>query len=195
VSEQSDSGKRWAEVYLETMLEEYAADSARVKWILYRMATLRESGQDFEKAAEILQRVLEMPDVDPLEYAVTARRLSHLQVRQRNLEAAEEVLLGCLGQEINNAVRSECLYDLAHVSSLSSKYRAGRNFLDQILDMDDAAPDIKIMTEFMIADMLEQEGKLSEALQAFEAIRDRYPNPLVVTTRVGLIQKQLKGKK
>ena len=194
VSEQNDTTRRWMLGYLDSMLEEYANDLPRKRAVLYRLAAHYESTAQLDKAAQSLQQIIESLSDKPDEYAALARRLAHIYVNQQSLELAEETLLGCLGLKLSEVQQSECLYDLAYVNILAGKLGEAKNLLDQILDMDQGAPQIRTMAEFMVADMLEQEEKYPEALTAFEKIKNNYPNPQVVAIRIAYLQKKIKKK-
>jgi TolA-binding protein len=55
--------------------------------------------------------------------------------------------------------------------------------------MPGAEKDLKALAGFMLGDALEQQGKMAEALAAFEAVRETYPNELVVETRIRQLRK------
>lgn len=192
VVERGNQGTSWIVDGLETMLVEYEADPKRSADILFRLGEANEKTGRFERAAEYWSQYIEQPGLDPVRSAAVHRRLASLNFRLRRFEAAEENLHGCLALPVGEAVHAQCLYDLADNASTRELLDDADRFAHQVLDMDDAAPEIKSRAGFIVADIQEQRGQPGEALAMFETIRDAYPNPGAVDVRIAHLKKKVK---
>ncbi len=177
--------------YLEAMLMEFAEDDARAEIVLRRMGELNESLRRYDKAADAWSTYIELAGLDAEEAVEAHRRLARLHFRARRFEAGEDVLQSCLALPFPEAATARCLYDLADMHAAREQWEEVTGLALQILDLK-TGDELQGRASFLLADALEQQNKLSEALRYFEAARNRYPNEMVVDNRIAYLKKKLK---
>lgn len=177
--------------YLEAMLQEFADDDSRAKFILYRMGVLNESLRRYERAADAWSTYISLADLTPEEAVFAHRRLGNIHFRARHFEAAENVYYSCLALDMPPQYQAQCMYDLADMNVAREQWEEASTLAMQILEIDtDTA--MKGLTMFMLAEALEQQNNAAEALKYFEAARQYYPNEMVVDNRIAFLKKKLK---
>jgi len=174
---------------LEAMYLEFGMDGDKAREVLVRLGGLLETARRWDRAADAWRKLIEVPDLSADENARAHRRLARIHASRREFCIAEDVLHQCLQLKATDARRAECLYDLADVQMSMEHFARGADLARQILAMPGAERDLKALAGFMLGDALEQQGKTAEALAAFEAVRETYPNELVVETRIRQLRK------
>jgi tetratricopeptide (TPR) repeat protein len=174
---------------LEAMYLEFGMDGDKAREVLVRLGGLLETARRWDRAADAWRKLIEVPDLPGDENARAHRRLARIHASRREFGIAEDVLHQCLQLKATDARRAECLYDLADVQMSMEHFARGADLARQILAMPGAEKDLKALAGFMLGDALEQQGKTAEALAAFEAVRETYPNELVVETRIRQLRK------
>lgn len=192
VTARSDPAGNWTADYLETMLLEYDDAPDRSRDILGRMANLNEKRRRLDRAVEALEQLCLIPGIEDDDNAVVHRRMARLYQRQQRFEEAAEALHACLGLAGTEARQAECLYDMADMTSSREDMTEAMTLTRQILALNDADPVLKARAGFMLADMLEAQGKTAEALKLFQDIKATYPNELVVNYRIQALTGQKK---
>lgn len=179
--------------YLEAMLQEYADDDHRAKFILYRMGVLNESLRRNDRAADAWSTYINLEELSPEEATEAHKRLANIHFRARRYEVAENVLYSCLALTMPDQQRAQCMFDLADMNVAREQWEEASNFALQILEID-TDTSMKGLTMFLLAEALEQQNKPAEALRYFEAARPLYPNEMVVDKRIAFLKNKLKNK-
>ena len=187
-------GSRWVVDYLETMLMEFEDSPERARDILRRLAEAHEAARRFEHAAETWTQLIESPELPAEESVTVHRRLARIDLLLHRFDAAEDVLESCLELPVGSARHAECLYDLADAAASRDKTEQAATLARQVMDIDGVSPEIRARAGYILADIKEQSGDLKGALELFEAIKDAYPNEMVVDYRILTLKKQLKIK-
>lgn len=177
--------------YLEAMLQEFADSDSRAKFIVYRMGVLNETLRRYDRAADAWSTYITLEGLSPEEATEAHKRLANIHFRARRYEVAENVLYSCLALEMPAQQQAQCMYDLADMNVAREQWEEATNFATQILEIDTDA-NMKGLTMFLLAESLEQQNKLAEALRYFEAARPLYPNQMVVDNRIEFLKKKLK---
>lgn len=195
VTARNDPAGNWTADYLETMLQEYDNHPEHSRDILRKLADLHEKRRRLDRAAEALEQYCLIPGLEDDENAAMHRRIARLYQRQQLFDEAGESLRACLGLASTEARQAECLYDMAEMASSQEDATATTTLTRQILTLTGAAPAIKARAGFVLADMLETQGKTAEALKLFQDIKAIYPNELVVNYRIQALTGQSGQKK
>lgn len=182
----------WVADSLETMLVEYENDPQRSADILLRLADTYEKAGRIERAEACLKRFLEQVDADPARTAAVLRRQAALNNRLRRFDAAQANLNACLALPVPDAVRAECLFDLADSAAARERWDDAERYARQVLENREADPVLKSRAGFIVGDIQEQREHFAEALAAFQSIRDTYPNPLAVDVRIDYLKKKVR---
>ncbi len=193
-SDRLQPGGGWIVDYLEAMLIEFEATPNRVRDILYRLAEEHETARRFEHAAETWTQLIQTPGLPAEESLEAHRRLARIDLMLHRFDAAEEVLEACLELPADSALHARCLYDLADAAASRERFEDAARMARQVMDIDGVTPELRAGAGFILGDVLEQQGKFGEALACFEAIRETYPNEMVVDYRITALKKRLKGK-
>lgn len=181
--------------YLDAMQLEFDDDKEKQKTILNRLADLRESARQYDPAIKALRKLaLLEPDTaaGKDEQARIQRRIGHIYLRMRQFSAAQDTVRVCLDLAPSAQIRAACLYDQAEVLCIMEHNDQAADFARQALAIPEAENLVKGMAAFLLADILELQGKKPEALEQFEAARPFYPNEMVIDARIDYLRK---GKK
>lgn len=184
----------WIVDSLETMLAEYEDDPQRSADILIRLAEIHEKAGHIERAEACWGRYLEQADSDPVRRAAALRRQAALNSRLRRFAAAQANWRACLALPVPDAVRAECLLDLADSADARELWDDAELYARQVLENREADPVLKSRAGFIVGDIQEQRENVAEALATFQSIRDTYPNPLAVDVRIDYLKKRVKNK-
>lgn len=180
----SDPSGQWAVDYLETMALEYEDNPERARDVLARLAGIHESTGRMDSAITALEQFCLQPGLEDAEYAKVQRRMARLYISRSMLEPAEEALRICIALTAGEPAQADCLFDLASLAAVRDKNTEALTLAGQVLDLQGVDVVIKARAGFILADILEQQGKNKEALALFKGIRDDYPNELVVDYRI-----------
>ncbi|MCL2123553.1 MAG: tetratricopeptide repeat protein [Desulfovibrionaceae bacterium] len=177
---------------LEAMLQEFAQDAGKQKLILARLGELHENLGHISQAVAVWGRYAELGNLTDQEAASVQRALGHLHFRQRRFDLAEEALQTCQALPVEESFRAWCLYDLALANMARDELDDARDQAIQVLSMkvDDQ---LRGLSGFLLADVLEQQGLRAEALSRFESVRSLYPNEMVVDNRIAHLKKKLQS--
>lgn len=178
---------------MEAMLIEYEDSAVSTRQIKLRLAAQYRAMRKYERALFLWSSVAEDANAETVDRVRACRGLANIYMRRLEFEFAKESLSYCLGLKIPNAVRAECLYDLAQANIGMGDAAAGITYFWEVLALSDIPESTATLTIFMLADALEQENDPGKALELFKSIANRYPSPKVVEMRIaGLEQKKPK---
>ena len=122
-----------------------------------------ENSSSAGSGEEELENVAELPAEPLLELAM-------------DLAAEPEVTI--------QALRGEALYMLAMVHAGQGETEQAEARLRELGEMPEVPAQIRVQGLFMLADLLEEQGKLRAALDLFQLIESAYPNPQAVSVRI-----------
>ena len=169
---------------LEAMALEYGDRPAQFQDVMVRLAEIYEGNFRWQRAQSAWQRLLATPDLEP-ERAVRA----HLQLAQIYQRSADYVnvmthLEACLALAPSSEARAEALYSLSMAYADQGEQKLAEEKLLELTTMPDAPNSIQVQGLFMLADLMEEQGKYKEALELFKSIETTYPNPQAVEVRI-----------
>lgn len=183
--------KQVAQSYLEIMLVEYADDPERRRSIKLRLADVVSDLRKYGRAMELWEALVEDPGVPAEVRSGLYRNISREYLRRLEFTPATDMLEACVQLDIPAAVKADCMYDLAEAQTITDALPLAAVTLRALLAMEGATEQKRVLATFLLADVLEQQGKPAEALTLFESIQDTYPNSRVIAMRIAY----LKGKK
>lgn len=182
--------RKFAIELLETMRVEYDGDPVRQRFIGMRLAEQYRLSGKYDRAVSLWSAVAEDKTANSAERAEACRHLAHVYLRRLEFELAKESLNYCLALDVPDAVRAECLYDLAQTHMGMDEMPSAVKEFREVLKLRDILQPTRTLATFMLADALDQLGKSAEALELFESISETYPNRKVMEQRIDLLRKK-----
>jgi len=183
-----DNGK--AVTLLETATLEYNS-RPEVNWpLLFRLGELYEQQGQRKKALDSWGRCLDT-SVGDVGKAVQAQM--RMAVANRALgkhDLAVELLTQCVAQAKDVETRSRAMYELAQTLSLSAQWAKSIVILDEILALEKAPQDVKVMSAYLLADAYEAQRNIPKAREILLSLKDTYPNPEVIMARLATLGQQ-----
>ena len=181
--------RQTARDYLELMLLEFAAQPEKRREIEQRLATLCNEMRDYARATVLWEALVQDPETSDKIKAQVYRELAHAYLRRLEFIAATDILEACLNLQVDIPTKGECLYALGEAQTLTENLTAAEASLRSLLDMPGIPEERRVLTVFMLADVLEQQGRFDAAITYFETIRTTYPNEKVVEMRIAHLKK------
>jgi hypothetical protein len=180
--------KKTASEYLEIMLTEFADDPPKRRRIQMRLAALCKELRDDARAVRLWEALAADADTPAADRAGVYRELSQAYLRRLEFSLATEVLGLCLSLDVSSEIKAHCLYALSETQMLTGDLAGSEQALRDLLRLKDLAEEPRVLAVFMLADVLEQEERLPEAVDLFESIRENYPNTRVIEIRLGSLK-------
>ena len=177
---------------LEAMLIEYAEVPVKKRVISGKLAEQYRISRNYKRALTLWSSLAEDENVDAVERAGACRSLAGVYLRRLEFELAEESLGYCLALDLPDAVRAECLYDLAQTHVGIGNLDKAAEYFRQVLALGKISKSMQTLTVFMLADVLDQKGETQEALSLFTSIAETYPNRKVVEHRIASLKTRTK---
>jgi tetratricopeptide (TPR) repeat protein len=184
--------KSTARDYLEVMLAEFSNQPERRMGIQMSLAALCREMGDYTRAVALWEALAVDPVFAPADKAQVYRNLAQAYMRRLAFTQAANSLEACLELPVPDSVKADCLYDMADERMLTDNQQQAEHSLRALLGMSDVSPGRKVLATFMLADVLEQQGKYAEAKELFESIRDSYPNVKVIDLHLQFINRRMK---
>lgn len=169
---------------LEAMQLEYSEDSERFVDLSWQLAETYTRLHDWDKASETWQTLLDQGDLAPAQAAEVHWNLGKIHQYQGRYGMAKDAMLACLEQEGDQTPHARCMYELAQAYSLLKNRAQARVWLDRLLALPGLDPELHALGTYMLCEILEAEGQKAQARALLESIRQTYPNPLVIETRL-----------
>jgi tetratricopeptide (TPR) repeat protein len=191
-SDRAGHDRRWVNEYLETMVAEFADHPERMRQIALKMDVVQADARDYDKAIVSWYQVVSLPGLPDTEKRDIYQRLAVLQRRLNRQTGAEISLNECLALPLPDAEKTGCLYTLADLKVLYQDLEAATELADRVLAVPGLDPRLHSQTNFLLADIYEQQQNYRQALVLFEEIREEYPNPLAVDERIAYLKGRLK---
>ena len=181
--------RKTARDYLEIMLVEFANEPERRREIQLRLAGLCNEMRDYPRAGTLWEALAQDPGTPDKVKARVYRGLAHIYLGRLEFIAATETLKACLKLEVDTATKADCLYALGEAQALTEEFAAAESSLRGLLELPGITEERRVLAVFLLADVLEQQGRYDEAVKHFESIRATYPNEKVVEIRIAHLKK------
>ncbi len=194
---------------LDSMYFEFGEDSEKAWELLNRLAEVYESMRNWEEAVKTWRRALDIPALSPERAANTYLRIAKIYSYQRDYIMAQEALGACEKQAEDANMKATCLYQSAQTLEFllrSNQAKAAgdkdnnidvkgiqeniKSILGRIRSLEGVDQDREAMATFLLADLLESQGRRQEAREMFQTIQESYPNPKVVEARLQNLAKK-----
>jgi tetratricopeptide (TPR) repeat protein len=197
---------------LDSMYFEYGDDPEQAWKLLNRLAEVYESMRDWDDAIKVWRRALNSPGLTQERMGTAYQRIAKIYSYQRNYTMAQEALAACEKQASDPDIKAACLYQSAQtlefmLQSTQAQMTGGtdekeessditaiqeniKSILARIDGLDGVDEERRAMATFLLADIMEAQGKRKDALQLFQSIQETYPNPKVVEARIEHLTKK-----
>ena len=173
---------------LEAMVVEYGENPKRARELLTRLAEVYEAMGKRDKAADTWGKFIALPGLDTTAKAQTYRKLAALRQIQSQYDLALDALEACRRVAPNDAEQAQCLYEQGLVLGFMESYDRAEQSLRDIRTLTEAPKALRAQSEFLLADLMEQQGKTEEAIRTLESIMDDYPNRKALETRLSYLK-------
>lgn len=169
---------------LESMYLEFSEDDDKAWDILTDLAKEHASARQWSKAVDAWQRSLNIPKLPEERIPGVHLELADIYRKQREFHLALDALRTCESKAQNRQVRGECLYELAQTYDLMQQPAEAIEVLEKLRGVEGLDAERHALATFLLADLKAAEGHTKEAVALLESIKDVYPNPLVIKTRL-----------
>jgi hypothetical protein len=79
------------------------------------------------------------------------------------------------------------MYEMAQTLTLSWQWAKAIPILDEILALEKAPQDVKVMSAYLLADAYEAQRNIPKAREILLSLKDTYPNPEVIVARLATL--------
>lgn len=170
-----------------TLLEAATLEFAtrpRENWLLlFRLGELYEQQGSRKKALEAWGRCLDTAGNDVARTAVVQLRMAVAQRALGKVDLAVD-LLSRAAQSPDAAQRAQARYELAQTYAMTWNWARAKAILEELLHGGDTPQEVKVMGTLLLADAYEAERNLPKARELLESLKDSYPNPEVIVSRL-----------
>jgi tetratricopeptide (TPR) repeat protein len=186
-----DLGK--AVTLLETVTLEYNS-RPEVNWpLLFRLGELYELQGQRRKALDTWARCLDTSGGDVGKAVQAQMRMAVANRALGKHELAVDLLTQSVAQAKDVETKSRAMYELAQTLSLTWQWAKTSAILDEILALEKAPQDVKIMSAYLLADAYEAQRNIPKAREILLSLKDSYPNPEVIIARLASLGQQHPG--
>ena len=182
-----------AAAYLEIMLDEYSDNNDRRRVVELTLAGISNDLRNYDRAVSLWESLVNNEDTPSEDKAECLMNLSHAYLLQLQFEDATTALETCLKMDVTDSTKGRCLFDLAESQILQGDLSLAETSLLRLIGMEPEESE-DVLARFILADVIEQRGRLNEALEHFKAIRSVYPNNKVIEMRIASLEKRKKKK-
>jgi len=183
-----DLGK--AVTLLETATLEYNS-RPEVNWpLLFRLGELYELQGQRRKALDAWGRCLDTSGGDVGKAVQAQMRMAVANRALGNHDLALQLLTQCVAQAKDVETRSRAMYEMAQTLTLSWQWAKATPILDEILALEKAPQDVKVMSAYLLADAYEAQRNIPKAREILLSLKDTYPNPEVIVARLATLGQQ-----
>jgi|GEM_PF-336825 len=172
---------------LETATLEYNG-RPDLNWpLLFRLGEIYEQLGQRKKAVEAWGRCLDTANGDAAKALSAQMRMAVADRAMGKHDLAVDLLTQCVAQARDPETKSRAMYELAQTYSVTWNWPKAKAILEDILKMDKAPQDTRIMSTFLLADAYEAERNLPKAKELLLSLKDTYPNPEVIVERLNTL--------
>lgn len=180
-----DLGK--AVTLLETATLEYNG-RPEVNWpLLFRLGELYELQGQRRKALDAWGRCQDTSGGDVAKSVQAQMRMAVANRALGKHDLAVELLTQCVAQAKDVETKSRAMYELAQTHALSAQWAKSMAILDEIMALDKAPQDVKVMSAYLLADGYEAQRNIPKAREILLSLKDTYPNPEVIVARLATL--------
>ncbi len=175
---------------LETATLEFAT-RPELNWpLLYRLGELYEQTGQRKKAMDAWGRCLDTAGKDAARAVQAQMRMAVAGRALGQHDQAVELLSQAVAQAPDAELKGRAMYELAQTYGLSWNWPKSKAILTDLLAMDKAPQDLKVMGTFLLAEAYESERDIAKARELLLSIKDTYPNPEVIVARLANLGKR-----
>jgi len=176
--------QRKASALLESAYLEYADNTERAAGILWRLAQVYTDLRSWDQATETWLKLIDLRG-GPADRVWEAHwNLGKIYQFQGQYAMAKDSMLSCMELAPDDASRSRCMYELAQAFSFLKNREQATSWLEKLLALEDAEPELRALGAYLLAELAEADGDIPRARELLESIRDSYPNPKVIEARL-----------
>jgi len=169
---------------LETATLEYGAKPKENWPLLFRLGELYEQQGQRQKALDVWGRCLDTSGGDSAKAVQVQMRMAIAERALGKADLAVDMLTQCVRQAADPQTKSRAMYELAQTYGISWNWPKAKTILEEILALEKAPADIKIMSTYLLVDAYEAERNLPKARELLTSLKDTYPNPEVIMARL-----------
>jgi tetratricopeptide (TPR) repeat protein len=177
-----DSAK--AVTLLEAATLEYASRPKENWPLLFRLGELYEQQGARKKALDAWGRCLDSAGGDTAKAVQAQMRMAIANRALGKVDLAVDLLGQCIRQAPDTEAKSRAMYELAQTYGMSWNWPKAREILQELLAMDKAPQDVRVMGTLLLADACEAARDLPRARELLVSLKDVYPNPEVILNRL-----------
>lgn len=176
---------------LETATLEFNA-RPEANWpLLFRLGELYEQQGQRKKAVEAWGRCLDTAGGDTAKAVQAQMRMAMADRALGKNDLAVDLLTQSISQAKDPETKSRAMYELAQTYAVTWNWAKARGVLDEILAMEKAPQDTKIMSAYLLADAYEAERNIPKAREVLTSLKDSYPNPEVIVARLATLGQRI----
>lgn len=177
---------------LEAMFLEFGDQAGRAKDILYRLGTLCMDTRNMDKAIEVWQRLLNLPESTPVDQAKAYRNIGEAYLYTGDYDLAIDALRACVELKVNDLEHARCLFDLAQTQFYLENYHAAEKTLEQVIQTPNMDEELHALVVLLLSDVYDQLGKTKQSIVLLESILHTYPNPMAIEKRLEYLHQRVK---
>ncbi len=168
---------------LEAMLLEFTEDPGRMGYLRLRLARTYTELAQWDKALEAWQAVL-FDNGRALPEWEVHWNMGKVYQFQGKYAQARESMSRCREMAATGAAQARCAYDLALANSFLGQRDQARQWLEKVMAEPEASVELRALSGYLLAEILEIDGHKDQARKVLESIKDTYPNPKAVELRL-----------
>lgn len=175
---------------LETASLEFAT-RPDLNWpLLFRLGELYEQTGQRKKAMDAWGRCLDTAGKDTVRAVQAQMRMAVAGRALGQHDQAVEMLSHAVSLVTDPELKARAMYELAQTYGLAWNWPKCKAMLGELLGMDKAPQDLKVMATFLLAEAYEYERDIPKARELLLSIKDTYPNPEVIVARLANLGKR-----
>ena len=178
---------------LETATLEYNSRPDANWPLLFRLGELYEQQGQRKKAMDAWGRCLDTAGSDAAKSVQAHMRMAVAGRAMGQRDMAIDLLTQAINQAKDPDLKARAQYELAQTYGLAWDWPKARAILDEILATEKAPADTKIMSTYLLAEAYEAEKNLPKARELLLSLKDTYPNPEVIVSRLANLGKADSG--
>lgn len=173
-----------AAVLLDAMYLEFGSDR-EIGWdLMVRLGDIHLQQEDYTRALVVWERCLDLAGNHAEKRTLALLKIARIHRAQRNYDLVQEALLNCVQSAPDGPSRAQCLYELGQTYSYVENWDQAREVLEEAMAIPDVDPELHALVTFLLVDVYENQRELDRARELLLSIKDTYPNPLVIETRL-----------
>lgn len=173
-----------AVVLLEAMYLELGTDPQEAWRIMFELGNVYALLNNRAKAIESYEKCLIHASESPENTYTTQLQMAKLYRSMGNYELVAQTLENCADNAVSNEGKARCLYELAQSYSFISNWSQSKRALENLLELQGVSTETMALSTFLLADIYEAERNYEKTYELLLSIKDTYPNPLVIESRL-----------